>query len=97
MKIKLSPIATNKTTTVSIKGPILTIDGVDIDLSIIPIGGQVEATEDSPFIGVVTRDECTIRYEYDATLAEANQSTNWDDYTFNIIDGVVPSPIKWRV
>lgn len=96
MKIILSPVASNKTTTVSINGLVLTIDGVDYDLSIIPEGGQAEASEDSPFIGTVTRDSVTIRYEYDSMKAEPDQSTNWDDWTFFVESGDVPCPIKWK-
>jgi hypothetical protein len=95
MKIKLSPVAANKTTTVSISGLILTIDGQDIDLSVIPEGGQADG--EAPFIGAVTRDECTIQYFYDSSLAEPNQSTDINDYTFEVTDGEVPCPIKWRV
>jgi len=96
MKIILSPVASNKTTTVSLSGMVLTIDGVEYDLSIIPEGGQAEASEDSPFIGTVTRDLVTIRYEYDSMKAEPDQSKDWDDYTFEITEGEVPCPIKWK-
>ena len=96
MKIVLSPVASNKTTTVSLSGLVLTIDGVDYDLSIIPEGGQAEASEDSPFIGTVTQESVTIRYEYDSMKAEPDQSTNWADYTFDVVEGEVPCPIKWK-
>jgi hypothetical protein len=96
MKIILSPIASNKTTTVSLNGLVLTIDGQDIDLSVIPAGGEAEPDENSPFIGKVTRDEVTIRYEYNSQLAEPNQPTNWDDYTFELTEGDVPCPIIWK-
>ena len=96
MKIILSPIAAFKTTAVSVDGLKLTIDGQEIDLSVIPEGGQAEADSDSPFIGIVTRDEVTIRYHYDMEAAEDNQSTDWADYTFDITKGEVPCPIKWK-
>lgn len=96
MKIKLSPIASNKTTSVSVSGLVMTIDGTEYDLSIIPDGGQAEASEDSPFIGTVTRGSVTIRYEYDSLKAEPSQSANWDDYTFEVAGGEVPCPIKWK-
>ena len=96
MKIILSPVASNKTTTVSIGGLVLTIDGTEYDLSIIPEGGQAEASEDSPFIGTVTRESVTIRYEYESMKAEPDQSTNWDDWTFFVANGEVPCPIKWK-
>lgn len=96
MKIILSPVASNKTNSVSVSGLVMTIDGTDYDFSIIPEGGQAEASDDSPFIGTVTRDLVTIRYEYDSSKAEPDQSTNWDDYTFEVVDGEVPCPIKWK-
>ena len=96
MKIKLSPVASNKTTSVSVSGLVVTIDGTEYDISIIPEGGQAEASEDSPFIGTVKRDSVTIRYEYDSQKAEPNQSTDWDDYTFDVVEGEVPCPIKWK-
>ena len=96
MKIILSPVSGNKTTIVSVSGLTVAIDGVEYDLSIIPEGGQAEASEDSPFIGTVTRDSVTIRYEYDSSKAEPNQSTNWGDYTFEVVEGEVPCPIKWK-
>lgn len=97
MQIILSPIASNKTTSVSINGLIVTVDGTEYDLSVIPEGGQAEADENGPFIGTVTREQVTIRYEYDSQLAEPNQSTDWDDFTFDVTAGEVPCPIKWRV
>lgn len=96
MKIILSPVASNKTTSISANGLVLTIDGTEYDLSIIPEGGQAEASEDSPFIGTVTRDSVTIRYEYDSSKAEPDQSPDWDDYTFGVVEGEVPCPIKWK-
>jgi hypothetical protein len=96
MKIKLSPIAHSYTTEVSLNGLVLTIDGQKIDLSVIPIDGYVIPDENSPFIGNVTRDEVTIKYFYDSLKAESTQSTDWSDYTFEITDGIVPSPIKWK-
>ena len=96
MKIILSPLASNKITSVSVNGLALTIDGTEYDLSVIPEGGQAEASEESPFIGTVTRDSVTIRYEYDSSKAEPNQSTDWADYTFEVAEGEVPCPIKWK-
>jgi len=96
MKIILSPVASNKTTRVFVNGLTLTIDDQEIDLSVIPEGGEAIPEEDSPFIGKVTREEVTIRYEYDSRLAEPHQSTNWDDYIFEVTEGEVPCPIKWK-
>jgi hypothetical protein len=96
MKIILSPIASNRTTTVSVSGLVISIDGQPIDLSVIPEGGYAVPDESSPFIGDVTRDEVTVRYHYESLKAEPDQSTNWADYTFEVTDGPVPCPIKWR-
>ena len=96
MRIKLSPIASNHTITVALDGLVLTIDNIEYDLSQIPPGGQADEPPDSPFIGIVTRDEVTIRYHYDSNLAVPNQSTEWDDYTFEVESGPVPCPIIWR-
>jgi hypothetical protein len=96
MKLILSPIASDHTTTVSINGLVLTIDGQAIDLSVIPEGGQAEPEDNSPFVGPVTREQATIQYHYDSALAEPNQSTDWADYTFEIESGDVPCPITWK-
>jgi hypothetical protein len=96
MKIILSPIASNHTTTVSVDELVITIDGNPIDLSVIPEGGVAEPDENSPFVGPVTRDKVTVRYYYESSKAEPNQSTDWNDYTFDIESGKVPSPIIWR-
>jgi hypothetical protein len=97
MKIILSPIASNYTTTVVISGLIIIVDDTIIDLSVIPDGGYAEPDDNSPFIGRVTRDTATVKYFYDSTKAVPKQSTNWNDYTFEVIDGLVPCPIKWKV
>ena len=96
MKIILSPIASNRTTEVSVSGLVITIDGTPIDLSVIPEGGVAEPDDESPFIGKVTRDEVTVRYHYESLKAEPYQSKDWDDYTFEVTDGPVPCPIVWK-
>jgi hypothetical protein len=96
MKITLSPVASNQTTKVSIKGTVLNIDGQEVDLSVIPVGGYAEPEADSPFIGNVTRDQVTIKYHYDSASAALEQSSDWAHYTFDVTDGPVPCPIKWR-
>jgi hypothetical protein len=95
MKIILSPIASNKTTQVIVDGLTITVDGLEIDLSVIPIGGYAEADEGSPLIGKVTRDTVTVRYHYESAKAVPDQSADWDDYTFEVESGEVPCPIEW--
>lgn len=96
MKIILSPIASSRTTKVSVSGLVITIDGTPVDLSVIPEGGYAESDEDSPFIGNVTRDEVTVRYHYESLKAEPDQSKDWADYTFEVTEGEVPCPIVWK-
>jgi hypothetical protein len=96
MKIILSAIASNRTTTVSVDGLTITIDGEAIDLSVIPEGGYAEPSDDSPFVGNVTRDEVKVRYHYDAQKALPDQSKDWADYTFEVTSGPVPCPIQWK-
>jgi len=96
MKIILSPIAHSYTTEISLNNLVLTIDGIEYDLNQITVDGYIVPDENSPFIGNVTRDEVTIKYFYDSLKAEPTQNTDWSDYTFEVIDGVVPSPIKWK-
>jgi hypothetical protein len=96
MKIILSPIASNRTTEVTVSGLVITIDGQPIDLSVIPEGGYAEPDDESPFIGKVTRDEVTVRYHYESIKAIPDQSTNWADYTYEVTDGTVPCPIVWK-
>jgi len=96
VKIILSPIASNHTTKISVDGLVITVDGVAIDLSVIPEGGVAEPNQDSPFAGQVTRENVTVSYHYESAKALPNQSKNWDDYTFEIVSGDVPSPIMWK-
>jgi len=96
MKIILSPISSTYTSKVYIDGFVVSIDGTPIDLSVIPESGYAEAENDSPFVGKVTRDEVTIKYYYDSSKAEPNQSIDWGDYTFEVTSGEVPCPIIWK-
>jgi hypothetical protein len=97
MKISLKAIASSKTTQMSVNGEIVTVDGVEFDLSVIPNGGQVEG--ELPALGLIKRVagviELTVLYHYDSELAELNQSTNEADYIVEVISGEVPSPIAW--
>lgn len=96
MKIILSPIASDYETTIHVSGLIVTVDGTQYDLSVIPEGGQAEPEEGEPFVGIITRDEVTVRYHYNSATAHPKQSTEWADYTFEVTSGTVPSPIRGR-
>jgi hypothetical protein len=82
---------------VSVNGEIVTVDGVNFDLSVIPDGGQVEG--ESPALGLIKRVggviELAVLYHYDNELAEPIQSIVEADYIVDILSGEVPSPIKW--
>jgi hypothetical protein len=97
-KITLSPQASDNTTELSVNGTTLTYNGIDYDLSALPINSQVEAQ--SPASGLIKNVdgviEITVLYQYDSALAPSNQSTNKEDYIVEIESGVVPSPIKWK-
>ncbi|EKO3605423.1 hypothetical protein M6C35_000292 [Vibrio metschnikovii] len=95
MKFILNPCPVWHNTKASVNSLIVTVDGTDYDLFVIPEGGQAEAEDGSPFIGIITRDVVTINYCYDSTKAEPLQSTDWADYTFEIESGDVPCPIRW--
>jgi hypothetical protein len=97
MKIILSPIASNKTTNVVVDHTTIIIDGVAIDLSVIPENGYAEPNEDGPFINNITRDTATIKYFYNSAEAESYQPTDGASYTFDIESGPVPCPIIWKL
>jgi hypothetical protein len=96
MKITFSTVSSHKTTSVSIKGLVLTIDSVEYDLSVIPAGGRAEAPLNSPFIGPVMRDEVKIKYYYDSSLAELLQPSGDLSNVIDVKNGKVLCPIKWR-
>ena len=89
MKIKLSPIASNKRTKIEVDNDILIYDGVSYDLSVIPDGAEVEA--EAPAIGVIKRVngeiEITLQYFYDSKdCTYEERFPNEDGY---VIEGVL--------
>ena len=99
MNIKLSPQVVDETTNapvITLAGLTLTIDDQVIDLSLIPVGGQADPDEDSPLVGIVTREEVTIRYPYSTDIYESYQPTEQSAYKFEITDGQVPCPLIKR-
>lgn len=95
MIINLIPVSGTKDTTISLNGLILTINGIDYDLSVIPVGGQADATIDSPFAGIVTREEVTIAYEYDQSTSGLNQPATGLDLVWDT-DSAFVDPIVRR-
>lgn len=96
MKITLSPIAAfTDDTPPTVNDEVLTYRGETYDLTQLPDGAEVEA--ELPFIGSIKRVngevELTLQYYYNMETAEDNQSTDWDDYTFVVVNGECPCPI----
>ena len=96
MKITLSPIASNTDDTPpSVLQDIITYRGESYDLSQLPNGGEVEA--ESPFLGAIKRIDgvihVTLQYQYHTSTAESKQSTDINDYIFDVTSGECPCPI----
>lgn len=81
-----------------ISGETITYRGQSYDLTQLNEGSIVKA--DSPFEGSITRIngqiQLKLQYKYNSSLAEPNQSTNWEDYTFIVTEGQCPDPIKYK-
>ena len=80
----------------TITGDVIKYRGVSYDFSPLPEGSEIEAG--SPFVGAVTRVDGVIHakleYRYNWDTSEDFQSTDWNDYTFDVASGVCPCPIK---
>lgn len=99
MKITLSPVCVSErkhAISIEVINTSIILDGQVIDMSVIPEGGQAEASADSPFLGVVTRESVVIKYPYSTDIYEQNQSTNTEDYEFYIKRGSLPCPLTKR-
>jgi hypothetical protein len=99
MIITLIPQATPSTsTTVRVSNEIIIVNDVEYDLSAITNGLQVES--EHPAVGTISNIDneiyISILYQYVESEAEPIQSTNADDYIFNISEGEIPSPIKLK-
>lgn len=98
MKITLSPVASNRTSIITVDGNKLTVDGQEFDLSVMPDNSVCEASY--PAVGHVKKQggviELTLVYHYDSARAESHQPTAAEAYTFTINSGEVPCPILWR-
>jgi len=92
MEIILSPVADSRNTVVSVSGLVVTVDGIDYDLSVIPAGGDAQPDDNEPFIGTMTRDRVTVLYRYDGRTALPDQPTDIAEYTFDVSDGRTALP-----
>lgn len=67
--------------TIHVAGDILTIDGIDYDLSPVPEGGVAWTEEDSPLTGPITRTDgvihCTIIARLGDTAADVQPNEPW--------------------
>ncbi len=97
MIITLSPVVTDtEDTPPSVNGATITYRGQSYDLSQLPNGGEVEASE--PFVGKIKSINgvihATLQYQYCTDTAEPMQSTDINDYMFDVESGECPCPIK---
>ena len=92
MKIQLTPIASDKTSEINIKGEIIIYDGIPYDMGAIPDGAEVQA--ESPAIGTIKRIdeviEITLIYFYNSL-----KCTYADRFpeALNVTDGIVKPTI----
>lgn len=101
-RITLSPQSTmnlgKRNTSIVVQGKTIIYDGVEYDFGSLPNNSEVQAEE--PAIGTIKNVEgvihVTLHYKYDCAEAELVQSSNIDDYTFEVSSGEVPCPIRWR-
>lgn len=95
-KIQLSPVSSERDTSIHVSGDLLTIDGVAVDFSQLGEGEQCETSQ--PLIGLVSRVgglvNVTVRFEYNSATAEPMQSTDFNDYIVNISTGPIPDVIR---
>jgi len=97
VRITLSPIVSNEEDTPpTVNGDTITYRGEKYDLGQLPRGGEVEA--ESPFSGKIKRDNngiilLTLEYRYSSDTAEPIQSTDINDYIFDVESGECPCPI----
>lgn len=101
-KIKLSPQSSSfiehKKTSINVDGSKIIYDGEEYDFSLMPDNSQVEG--EFPAEGIIKKINgvvhITLQYKYNSGLAEFNQSTDINDYIFDVSDGEVPCPIVWK-
>ena len=101
MKIKLDAIESGidkvDDTPPTVSGDTLIYRGESYDLSQLPNGAEVEA--ETPFTDKIKRNvdgelSVSLQYFYTTQTAEANQSTDINDYIFDVVDGECPCPIR---
>lgn len=82
---------------ISLNGLILTVGDVDIDLSLIPDGGQAIPDDASPLTGVCTRDYVEVKYPYSNDIYELNQPSDPSVYEIKLFCGeTLPCPLIKR-
>lgn len=92
MLITLHPQAGDYTSSMSLSGLVLTIDGVDYDLSQIEEGGDAMAPLPFSQYHRQSREHVHIVYRYDQQKAENEQP----EETYDIQSGECPCPIVWK-
>lgn len=92
MNLTLYFVGTDRTSDVSVAGDVLTIDGTDYDLSLIPEGGNAICEKENVFVGEATRDPKVIYY-YDLERYDASNLPE-QPYTMTVSSGKVLPPLK---
>lgn len=79
-----------------VQGEAITFNGLTYDFTPLLEGAEIDIG--LPFKEPVTRKngviEVSLEYFYNTATAETNQSTDPEDYVFNIVSGECPDPIK---
>ena len=94
-EITLSPQAGTSNTQISAVDSVLTIDGVEVDFSVVEDGGSAQGSD--KIIGTVRNFDgvyyLTVLYQYDMNTAELQQSADQLDYIVQLVSGEIESPI----
>ena len=99
MKLIFSPIMGlpgAPETVASVAGDVLTVDGIEYDLSAVPEGGEAIPEGDHPFLGSITRNGGEIiamlvwTYGPDAAAVQPADPDHWQ---LSVTSGAVPSPV----
>ena len=100
MNIQLHLQASVKTNELMVYGDIISLNGHELDLSVIPEGGEAEVSDSFPMAhlvtGKVSRDYIEIIYQYNSSMAEPHQTAGKEDLYFGDASGVIEPPIAWR-
>lgn len=100
MNIQLNIQASSETTELVVHGSLVSINGYELDLSLIPEGGEAEIDDSFPMAhlvrGKIKSDFIEIIYQYDSSKAENHHAATREDLYIENASGAIEPPIKWR-